>query len=209
MRSLLMVLAACGPMYAQPGGQQPPSPAADPVSGPAPVSAPAPAPVSAAAPASAPGADPVAARTPAGSIAQRFVDAHNRARAKHCAGKLTWSPKLASYAQKWADTLKAKGCAFGHSGGQYGENLAAGTEGVLDPEATVAMWYDEIKLYKFPDGGFSMQTGHFTQLVWRTTTQVGCGHAQCKGNDIWVCEYDPPGNYDGEYRQNVLPAGCK
>ena len=198
MRSLVVVLAACGPMYAQPGGQPPP--AADPVSAPAAEPAPAPAP--------APAATPAAAGA-ATTIAQRFVAAHNRARARHCARPLTWATKLASAALKWADTLKAKGCVFGHSGGAYGENLAAGTEGVLDPEATVAMWYDEIKHYKFPDGGFSMQTGHFTQLVWRATTQVGCGHTQCKGNDIWVCEYDPPGNYDGEYRQNVLPAGCK
>jgi uncharacterized protein YkwD len=183
MRSLLFVLAACGPMYVQPQAQPPPP---DPPTLPAEHHA-----------------------SPPGGIAQRFIAAHNRARAKHCAGPLAWSGTLASYAQKWADTLKAKGCAFGHSGGPYGENLAAGTEGVLDPEATVAMWYDEIKLYKFPHGGFSMQTGHFTQLVWRATTQVGCGHAQCKGNDIWVCEYDPPGNYDGEYEKNVLPAGCK
>jgi uncharacterized protein YkwD len=137
------------------------------------------------------------------------VVAHNAARVKHCAGALTWSSKLAAYAQNWADTLKSKGCVFGHSGGNYGENLAAGTEGVLDPEATVAMWYDEIKQYKFPDGGFSMKTGHFTQLVWRSTTHVGCGHVACRGNDIWVCEYDPPGNYDGEYRTNVLPPNCK
>jgi uncharacterized protein YkwD len=144
-----------------------------------------------------------------GSIADRFVAAHAAARAKHCARPLTWSPKLAAYAQRWADSLRAKGCMFGHSGGAYGENLAAGTAGVLDPEATVAMWYDEIKQYHFPDGGFSMTTGHFTQLVWRGTAQVGCGHTQCNGNDIWVCEYDPPGNYDGEYRANVLPLGCR
>jgi uncharacterized protein YkwD len=143
------------------------------------------------------------------TIAQRFVAAHNAVRAKHCAAPLTWSPKLAAVAQKWADTLRDKGCAFGHSGGQYGENLAAGTEGVLDPEATVKMWYDEIAKYRFPDGGFSMETGHFTQVVWRGTTQVGCGHAQCKGNDIWVCNYDPAGNWDGQYRENVLPASCK
>jgi uncharacterized protein YkwD len=169
-----------------------------------------------------PGPDDPAARSPGSSaaepvamggntktIAQRFVDAHNAVRAKHCAGPLAWSPKLAAVAQKWADTLRDKGCAFGHSGGQYGENLAAGTEGVLDPEATVKMWYDEIAKYRFPDGGFSMETGHFTQVVWRGTTQVGCGHSQCKGNDIWVCNYDPAGNWDGQYRENVLPASCK
>ena len=203
MRSLVIVLAACGPMYKQPAPSAgPPGGPMDPVRGPDPMRAPDP--VGGA-------ADPAPAPAPAApkGVAEQFVAAHNRVRAKHCAGPLTWSPKLATYAQHWADSLKAKGCAFGHSGGQYGENLAAGTEGVLDPEATVAMWYDEIKLYKFPDGGFSMQTGHFTQLVWRGTTQVGCGHSHCNGNDIWVCEYDPPGNWDGEYRTNVLPKGCK
>jgi uncharacterized protein YkwD len=200
MRSLFVcALAACGPMYQQQSGPPPPAPGADPWGPPPPASAPAPEPASAPAPARA-----------GGSIAERFVAAHNAARAKHCAGPLAWSPQLAQYAQKWADTLRAKGCMFGHSPGmQYGENLAGGTEGVLDPEGTVAYWYDEIKGYKFPNGGFSMTTGHFTQLVWRATTHVGCGHTTCKGNDIWVCEYDPPGNVEGEYRANVLPTGCR
>jgi len=145
-----------------------------------------------------------------GSVAEQFIAAHNRARAKHCAPPLTWSKKLADVAQDWANHLKAKGCVFGHSPGmKYGESLGAGTIGALDPQATVDMWYDEIKLYKWPNGGFSMQTGHFTQLVWTTTKQVGCGHVQCKGNDIYVCEYDPPGNWEGQYRQHVLPASCK
>lgn len=162
---------------------------------------------------------PTAAATPAkapakedsaDAFAKAFVDAHNAARAKHCAPPLTWSPKIAKVAQAWANKLKAKGCVFGHSGNpNYGENLGAGSIGALDPESTVAMWYDEIKLYKFPNGGFSMQTGHFTQLVWTDTRQVGCGHVECNGNDIYVCNYDPPGNYDGEYATHVLPKSCK
>lgn len=151
------------------------------------------------------------AKTESGdAFAKAFVDAHNAARAKHCAPPLTWSPKIAKVAQAWANKLKAKGCVFGHSGNpNYGENLGAGSIGALDPASTVAMWYDEVKLYKFPDGGFSMQTGHFTQLVWTDTKQVGCGHVECNGNDIYVCNYDPPGNYDGEYATHVLPKSCK
>lgn len=141
--------------------------------------------------------------------AQLLLDTHNRYRALHCAPPLTWSPKLAQAAQQWANTLKAKGCAFEHSGGPTGENLAAGTSGALDAKATVAMWYDEIKGYSFKQPGFSMQTGHFTQVVWRSTKSLGCGKSQCKGLDIWVCEYDPPGNWEGQYRQQVLPLGCK
>lgn len=149
-------------------------------------------------------------RESSGGMADGFIAAHNRYRAKHCAPPLTWSKKLADVAQSWANQLKAKGCVFGHSpGARYGESLGAGTIGALDPESTVEMWYDEIKKYKWPNGGFSMETGHFTQLVWTTTKQVGCGHVQCKGNDIYVCEYDPPGNWEGQYRQHVLPASCK
>jgi uncharacterized protein YkwD len=182
MRSAwLVALVACGPTYRQPGAQ-PDLVAPDP--------------------------GPRASPSAGGSVAQRFVAAHNRVRAKHCAGPLTWSNKLAHVAQQWADSLRDKGCVFGHSGGPYGENLAAGTAGMLDPEATVAMWYDEIKEYAFPNGGFSMKTGHFTQVVWRGTTHVGCGHSTCNGNDIWVCEYDPPGNWEGQYPENVRPAGC-
>lgn len=137
------------------------------------------------------------------------VEAHNAHRAKHCAQPLTWSPKLAAVAQDWANSLKAQGCKFGHKPrNTFGENLAAGSTGILDGKAVTDMWYDEVKLYKFPNGGFSMETGHFTQVVWRQTTQIGCGVTSCNGMDIWVCEYDPPGNVQTLYRQNVLPKSC-
>lgn len=143
---------------------------------------------------------------------QEIFDAHNAVRAKHCAQPLTWSPKLAAVAQDWADSLNQQGCKFGHKpNNKFGENLAAGTVGALDGESVLRMWYDEVKHYRFPDGGFSMETGHFTQVVWRQTTQVGCAVTTCrtKNLDIWVCEYDPPGNVQTMYRQQVLPAGCK
>jgi uncharacterized protein YkwD len=141
--------------------------------------------------------------------AKAMVELHNLARGKHCAKTLSWSPKLAQAAQTWANKLKANNCAFEHSGGNYGENLAAGTTGYMGPEEVVKMWYEEIKDYDFNNPGFAMNTGHFTQVVWRGTQQVGCGMVQCKGLDVWVCEYDPPGNWEGQYRDNVLPATCK
>ena len=211
MRWMFLVLAACGQMSQQSPASQP-LPESRPVEGP-------PAATVAARPGTpskpsrstkpASRREPPAKAALAGSFAQQFVAAHNRVRAKHCAPPLTWSKKLAEVAQKWANTLRDKGCVFGHSpGATYGENLAAGTQGALDPESTVGMWYDEIAHYKFPAGGFSMQTGHFTQVVWRSTKQVGCGHVTCKGNDIYVCNYDPPGNWEGQYRREVLPASC-
>jgi uncharacterized protein YkwD len=146
---------------------------------------------------------------PAGDdMAQAFVDAHNRRRARHCADPLAWSDELAAVAQAWADELARQGCAFEHSRTKYGENLAGGTAGVLDAEATVEMWYREVDQYDFAKGGFSMETGHFTQVVWKSTTQVGCGVVTCGGMDIIVCNYAPAGNYERQYKANVLPEGC-
>jgi len=39
--------------------------------------------------------------------------------------------------------------------------------------------------------------GHYTQIVWRDTKQVGCGVARDNRREIWVCNYDPPGNWVG------------
>jgi len=206
MRSavLVLALAACGQTYQKPGDAGPP-PAADEerAARRPPARPPARKPA-------APSAKPAKAEKKPSSVAQRWVAAHNTYRAKHCAAPLTWSTKLADIAQKWANTLKAKGCAFEHSpGAKYGENLAGGTSGALDPEGATTMWYDEIKKYNFAKGGFSMETGHFTQVVWTTTKQVGCGQVTCKGMDIYVCNYDPPGNWQGQYKQHVLPTSCK
>jgi uncharacterized protein YkwD len=194
--TVLLAFAACGP--AQRSEPQ----------APAPTSAPAPAPDLVEAPAPVV-AVPAAATRPKG-VAQVLVAEHNRYRAKHCAPPLAWSPELAAVAQKWADALKAKGCMFGHSNNsKYGENLAAGTTGAMPAEAVVAMWYDEVAKYSFKRPGFSMETGHFTQLVWTDTRSLGCGMAQCNGMDVWVCNYDPPGNWDGQYPEHVLPTSCK
>lgn len=65
-------------------------------------------------------------------------------------------------------------------------------------------WGNEEAKYKFNDPGFSEETGHFTQLVWKTTTTVGCGRKLC-GTRGWfvVCEYWPRGNVGGEYAKEV------
>ena len=213
----IALTAACGPMYLAPAAPPPPSEpvvedladsSQDPpmsteteTSGAAPFE-----------PAGYAGETPPRTRGSRGGPrdeASQWVDAHNRLRGKQCAAPLTWSAKLAEVAQRWANALRDRGCVFGHSGGQFGENLAAGTIGSLDPSSVVQMWYDEIAQYRFPDGGFSMKTGHFTQVVWRGSKRVGCGRSQCKGMDILVCEYDPAGNWEGQYRENVLPRGCR
>ena len=143
------------------------------------------------------------------SEAQAILAEHNKYRAKHCAPPLAWSDKLAKVAQKWADSLVQQGCAFEHSRTDYGENLAAGTTGYLPPDEVVGMWYREVKDYDWKSAEFSMEAGHFTQVVWKGTREVGCGKAACNGMDLWVCNYDPAGNVEGYFKQNVLPTSCR
>jgi uncharacterized protein YkwD len=139
------------------------------------------------------------------------LDAHNALRAKHCAPPLRWSEELARYAQKWADSLAGRGCLFGHNPeGRFGENLSFfAPVDSQTPSDIARSWYREVELYDFDASGFSMKTGHFTQLIWRETQLMGCGVSHCNGGAIWVCNYDPPGNVEGLYQANVLAEGCR
>ena len=115
-------------------------------------------------------------------FASSVLAEHNKKRALHKdTPALSWSDTLASYAQDYADNYDCSG-TLTHSGGPYGENLALGYDG----PAAVDAWYNEISNYDFSNPGFSSNTGHFTQVVWKSTTQVGCGIKtwRCMG---WLC----------------------
>ncbi|KAI9814776.1 MAG: hypothetical protein M1827_003042 [Pycnora praestabilis] len=138
--------------------------------------------------------------TSASEFQSDILAAHNFYRSEHNATSLSWNTSLATYGTKWAN-----GCNFKHSGGPSGENLAAGY-----PNATTAVdaWGNERNDYNFVEQGFSEQTGHFTQVVWKASRSVGCGRVDCAGTGEvpgWyvVCEYYPPGNVIGEFEQNV------
>ncbi|AGO09813.1 AaceriAAL178Wp [[Ashbya] aceris (nom. inval.)] len=136
------------------------------------------------------------------TFASAVLDLHNDYRRRHSAAPLRWNGTLYRHAQHYANSLICNGSLI-HSGLPHGENLALG----YSPASAVTAWYDEIAEYDFSAPGFSHATGHFTQLVWRSTTSVGCAYVicgPCYGLYI-ICEYDPPGNVADQYVANVLP----
>ena len=46
-------------------------------------------------------------------------------------------------------------------------------------------WADEAQYYNWSNPGYSESTGHFTQVVWKATSQLGCGIATCGPNTIF------------------------
>lgn len=137
---------------------------------------------------------------PKNSVARAWLRSHNTLRRKHKAPDVKWSNKLAKNAQKFAKT-----CSHGHSGShKYGENLAFASY-KLKPKDAVGMWYKESAQYNYKNPGFGMNTGHFTQVVWKNTKQIGCGQAKCGWSTITVCQYYPAGNMYGQYTKNVHP----
>ena len=145
---------------------------------------------------------------------------------------LVWSQTLADYAQQWATQLATTMCAQPqHRSGSelqaknYGENLATfegrGTAGAVSTaQKAVDAWAGEVACWTYGSisgGGPSgtekcdmacyMQMnsdgcGHYTQIVWRKSTQLGCGVATCMNGqyseDIWICNYAPAGNIIGQ-----------
>jgi hypothetical protein len=126
-----------------------------------------------------------------------ILNAHNAYRSQHCAAPLAWSDELAAAAQQWANacTLDANG-RFAHDDnrGEVGENLHWGTQ--TTAQGAVDSWYSEINNYDFDNPVYSSAVGHFTQVVWRGSTQLGCGVAACGDVKLWVCRYSPPGNWN-------------
>lgn len=125
---------------------------------------------------------------------------HNQSRTEVGVSGLSWSSDAAAYIQNWVDQLAATSCNLQHrQPNQYGENLFMGSMGYGVGDAVKA-WDNEKKAYNgapISPNNFS-GIGHYTQMVWRSTTQVGCAKASCNGMVIIGCNYDPPGNMIGQ-----------
>lgn len=115
---------------------------------------------------------------------------------------LSWSGNLAAVAQAYAEK-----CVWEHSMGEYGENLYASAGQETTPGDVVTSWVSEVAEYDYSTNGCSGVCGHYTQVVWADSSKLGCGVANCTTGSpfdgfpewqIWVCNYDPPGNFNGE-----------
>lgn len=145
----------------------------------------------------------------AAGLEQRLLASHNRERARVGVPPLTWNPALARDAAEWARTLARTG-RFQHSPADpadpdvQGENLWAGTPGAWAPEEMVGYWVAEKRDYKpgiFPAvsrSGDLEKVGHYTQVIWRSTREVGCALDRSPREDILVCRYTEGGNVIGE-----------
>lgn len=130
----------------------------------------------------------------------------NPARAQYGASPLTWNADLYPSTKQYAEA-----CRFEHSNsqGRYGENLYAGT-GNVGFEDAMRAWMAEAELYDYDRPEFSPETGHFTQVVWKSSTRIAVGIASCPAGTIFaqpstlvVARFTPPGNVIGQFAQNV------
>ncbi|XP_017075268.2 LOW QUALITY PROTEIN: Golgi-associated plant pathogenesis-related protein 1 [Drosophila eugracilis] len=136
---------------------------------------------------------------------QEVLQAHNSYRAKHGVPALTLSPKLNQLATDWAKHLLSINRLEHRQNSGYGENLYMASGGNLEGKDAVRSWYEEIKHYNWNNPSFQPSTGHFTQVVWKSSSELGVGFARRDNTIYVVCNYNPPGNYINQFRENVLP----
>ena len=132
---------------------------------------------------------------------EEVLAVHNRYRVELDIAPLVWSEKLAAHARQWANHLARSGGQLRHSKvlGE-GENLWKGTAESFSDTEKVEYWAHKKKYFKsgiFPHvstSGNWTDVGHYTQMIWRNTTEVGCAKATSGKYDIFVCRYAPQGN---------------
>ena len=136
------------------------------------------------------------------------LDYINVLRAKHNAPPLQYNTTLAKSSNQWAYYLSSISSLV-HSGGFVGENLGLIYFNENSTINIINLWYNEKIHYDYSKPGFTYETGHFTQLVWKNTKSVGFGISiDAKTNYIYmVMQFYPPGNVQNEFKYNVLNDG--
>ena len=142
-------------------------------------------------------------------IRKDILSSHNYHRGRHRVDDLKRNSEIEAIAQGYAEQL-APTHSINHSTNKYngqslGENLYMSSGSGINGEDATNSWYSEIENYDFSTHYSDGTTGHFTQLVWKGTKEIGCGVA-CDGTFCCVvCNYYPMGNFVGKYKYNVFP----
>lgn len=130
-----------------------------------------------------------------------ILETHNIERRSLNIPDLQWSDHLEKLSQQWALKLAKEDRDIYHShNDQFGENISyffpiPDNYGI---EYGVQLWNEEKEFFKYGKKNKLSEVGHYTQVIWSTTTEVGCGCAKGKsGAYFFVCKYNPPGNYTG------------
>jgi len=153
--------------------------------------------------------------TPSGA-ASVYLDFHNQERACFGLPAMTWSKQLENQAKQYAFKCQYKHSA--HSSRQsppQGENLSAGSGFRWAINDLLNGWLEEQVDWRCAGNtcGSGKVCGHYTQMVWKDSTKLGCATVQCHKNSPWpqysngqwtytVCRYNPPGNYRGRHPLN-------
>ena len=132
------------------------------------------------------------------SLAHDMLTAHNAVRARVATAPLVWSDRLATRAQQWADLLHARRQFVHRPHSPFGENLFEILGASASAAQVVDAWAEESRDYDYRSNRCHGVCGHYTQVIWNNTKEVGCAVARGEGREVWVCDYDPPGNWVGQ-----------
>ncbi|XP_003506836.1 cysteine-rich secretory protein LCCL domain-containing 1 isoform X1 [Cricetulus griseus] len=152
---------------------------------------------------------------------QSILDLHNKLRSQVYPTAsnmeyMTWDVELERSAESWAET-----CLWEHGPANLlpsiGQNLGAHWGRYRPPTFHVQAWYDEVRDFSYP---YEHECNpycpfrcsgpvctHYTQVVWATSSRIGCAINLCHNMNIWgqiwpkavylVCNYSPKGNWWG------------
>ena len=140
----------------------------------------------------------------------QMLTRHNYYRAQHQVGDVSRSSDIESIAQTYSDYLASidtmEHSSNTYNGDDLGENLYWGPLSDTIGTAAVDLWYSEIDYYDFSSPGWNYDAGHFTQVIWKGSQQIGCGVGCGSSTYCYVtCNYYPAGNYLNSFASNVFP----
>jgi uncharacterized protein YkwD len=135
---------------------------------------------------------------PVSLISGEMLREHNSIRSRMSLPALQWSSELAAFSQRWADTLIAKNRSAHNPNSPYGENILVTGPGA-NPARVVQEWASESLDYSYRTNECAGDCGHYTQIIWRSSRKLGCAVSRNDRREVWVCSYDPPGNYRNEW----------